>query len=82
MAVTETLRRHTAIWASMNVSSTIAQALYTSHQTWKSRGIYSRTIPPLLLEIDVGQYLDESSRQQIVADMAHYAQVGIDSFVF
>ena len=71
----DTLRRHLDVWASMDVVSTITEALYNSHLSWKARGIYMRPLVTLLLEVDDCRFLDEASRQHVLEDATHYAQV-------
>lgn len=79
VAIVETLRRHIDIWACMNAIPTITQALYASHQAWKSRGIQMRYLLSLLMELDDGHRLDVASRQQINVDITHCAQVSVSS---
>ena len=71
----ETIRRYLSIWASMNVMKAIASALYAANSACKARGMHSRVLLTLLLEIDNGRNLDPNSRKVIESEMMSYAQV-------
>lgn len=53
----------------------ITAALYNAHQVARTRGIQSRALLALLVEIDNGQHLDASSRRHISADIAAFTHV-------
>ncbi|KAL6308224.1 hypothetical protein BKA93DRAFT_726196 [Sparassis latifolia] len=71
-AVMETLRQHMEVWACMNIMHTIATALYASHQFWRTRGIHTRALLSLLIEVDNDRYLEPASREHILADITAY----------
>lgn len=75
VAVIETLRRHMDIWACMNQLDVMLQSLCAIFRAWKSRGIHMRPLVAFILELDDGQRLDSSTRQQIIENAAQYAQV-------
>ena len=59
----------------MDAMADIASALLDAHQAWKARGVHIRCLVNLLLEIDDGKYLDAVSRQHVIEDAGHFAQV-------
>ncbi|KAI0068850.1 hypothetical protein BV25DRAFT_1904185 [Artomyces pyxidatus] len=69
----ETLRRYTTIWASMDVQKDITLALYSTHQACKARGLLSRVLLNLVIEMDSGRYLDITARKAIEAEISGYA---------
>jgi mediator of RNA polymerase II transcription subunit 12, fungi type len=76
-AVIETFHRYVTIWTCMRAAATITTALYTAHQVARARGIQSRVLLALLVEIDNGQYLDATSRQVVSADIASFTHVSL-----
>lgn len=76
-SVIETFHRYVTIWTCMNAAATITAALYTAHQMGRTRGIQSRILLALLVEIDNGQHLDTPSREQVSADIAAFAHVSL-----
>jgi mediator of RNA polymerase II transcription subunit 12, fungi type len=76
-AVIETFHRYITIWTCMCSAATITAALYTAHQVARTRGIQSRILLALLVEIDNGQHLDEPSRRHTSADIAAFTHVTI-----
>lgn len=75
MVVIDTLHRFATIWACMNAIGNIITALDTAHQVWKARGVQSRPLLSLLLELDGGRYLADASRQNITADIKAFTLV-------
>lgn len=74
-AVIETIHRYVVIWACVQRTASITAALYASHQLWKSRGVQSRKLLALLVDIDNFQHLDQASREQVVGDMSSFKDV-------
>lgn len=74
-AVIETFHRYVNIWTCMKVTDTITTALYSAHQIWRARGVQSRALLALLVEIDNGRHLDPSSREQVASDIATFTHV-------
>ncbi|EMD32061.1 hypothetical protein CERSUDRAFT_162114 [Gelatoporia subvermispora B] len=72
VAVIQALRQHMEVWACMDTMRTIAAALFTTHQAWRSRGLHNRTLMTFLLEVDNERYLDVTARQQVDADLSAY----------
>ncbi|TFK25548.1 hypothetical protein FA15DRAFT_693754 [Coprinopsis marcescibilis] len=70
--VIDTFQRFATIWTCMDATSKIMQALDITYQRWKGKGLQSRGLLSLLLEFDNGQYLPQSSRDQIIADMSAF----------
>ncbi|THH13392.1 hypothetical protein EW146_g6819 [Bondarzewia mesenterica] len=70
----ETFRRFLSIWASMNVMKTIADALYATNNACKMRGLHSRALLTLMLDVDNGRHLDPNSRKLVESEMTSYAQ--------
>ncbi|PIL34102.1 hypothetical protein GSI_03813 [Ganoderma sinense ZZ0214-1] len=71
-AVIETLRQHMEVWACMNRMKTVAVALWTVHQTWRSRGSQNRVLLKLLAEVDNDTYLEPAAREQMLSDISAY----------
>jgi len=59
----------------MDATATITTALHTAHQVARSRGIQSRILLALLVEIDNGRHLDAPSREHVSADIAAFTHV-------
>lgn len=74
-AVIETLNCHVIVWACMHSIPAITMALYNAHQMARARGIQSRALLALLLEVDNGRHLDASSREHVSADIAAFTHV-------
>lgn len=74
-AVIETFHRYVTIWTCMGSAGTITAALYTAHQMARTRGIQSRILLAMLVEIDNGQHLDAPSREHVSADIAAFTHV-------
>ncbi|TFK44503.1 hypothetical protein BDQ12DRAFT_21589 [Crucibulum laeve] len=72
ICVIDTLRRYATIWTCMDTIPAIVTALDAAHQLWKIRGIQSRPLLSLLIEFDHGQYLRDSSRERILADIGAF----------
>ncbi|OBZ68162.1 Mediator of RNA polymerase II transcription subunit 12 [Grifola frondosa] len=72
IAVIETLRQHMEVWACMNIMKTVAAALFAAHQFWRARGVQSRALLTLLVEIDNDRYLEPGSREHIQTDISTY----------
>lgn len=66
----------------MNAIGNIITALDTAHQVWKVRGVQSRPLLSLLLELDDGRHLTDASRKNITADITAFTLVGILYFLF
>ncbi|KLO13572.1 hypothetical protein SCHPADRAFT_873833 [Schizopora paradoxa] len=73
IAVIETLRRNLDIWACMKQLDTIISSLCKIFKQWKSHGVHMRPLVAFILELDEGDRLDSSTRQQIAESAAHYA---------
>lgn len=80
IAVLDVLRRHRHIWASMNVTKTITRSLFAAHQVYTSKGLHSRPLFVLLLDLDNDRNLEPIERQQLLADIASFSHV-IASFI-
>lgn len=74
-AITETLRQHMEVWACTNRMKGIASALWTVHQTWRSRGSQNRVLLKLLAEVDNDCYLEPAAREQMFSDISAYTHV-------
>ena len=74
-AVIETLRQHMEVWACMNRMKDVTAALWTVHQTWRSRGSQNRVLLKLLAEVDNDCYLDPAAREQMLSDISAYTHV-------
>jgi mediator of RNA polymerase II transcription subunit 12 len=72
-----TFRRYLTIWTCMSATGTIANSLYAAHQVWKTRGLQSRDLLALLVEMDNGQFLDAAARAQVVNDIAAFTHVSV-----
>jgi len=71
----ETFRRYLDLWASMNVAKMIVNALHTAHLHCKARGMHSRALLNLMVEMDNGRCMDSALRKTIEAEISAYAQV-------
>lgn len=76
-AVGEVFHRFATIWASMNATNGITNALYSAHLVWKNRGMQVRSLLALLVEMDGGHHLDESARALVATDIASFAHVSL-----
>lgn len=74
-AILRTLRQHVEVWGCLNMMKTIAEALYMTHNFWKTRGVQSRDLLNLLLAIDRGQCLGQAAREQLTIDRANLVRV-------
>ena len=74
-AVIETLRQHMEVWACMNRMKAVAVALWTVHQTWRSRGSQNRVLLKLLAKVDNDTYLEPAAREQMLSDISAYTHV-------
>ncbi|OJT09261.1 Mediator of RNA polymerase II transcription subunit 12 [Trametes pubescens] len=72
-AVIETLRQHIEVWACMDRMKDVASALWTVHQTWRSRGLQNRVLLKLLAEVDNEQHLDPAAREQMLSDISAFS---------
>ncbi|KAH9945672.1 hypothetical protein B0H21DRAFT_744154 [Amylocystis lapponica] len=72
--VIETIRQHMEIWACMNVMKTLAGALYAAHQLFRTRGVQTRALLTLLIEVDNERHLEPTVREQILADISAYTR--------
>lgn len=79
--VLDTIRRHLDIWACMDVLGDVTAALFESNRTWKAAGVHVRSLVRLILEIDDCRFLDNASRQSVIDDAVHYAQVFLTLFL-
>lgn len=61
----------------MGVVETIVMALHTSHKTFAAKGIHSRPLAELLLELDGERYLNETERQDVIEKSATLSQVRV-----
>jgi mediator of RNA polymerase II transcription subunit 12 len=59
----------------MDAAANITAALHGAHQVARSRGIQSRALLALLVEIDNGRHLDAPSREHVSADIAAFTHV-------
>jgi mediator of RNA polymerase II transcription subunit 12, fungi type len=71
----ETFRRYLDLWASMNVAKTIMNALHMAHIQCKARGMHSRALLSLMVEMDNGRCMDPALRKTIEAEISAFAQV-------
>nr|VWP02310.1 Non-specific serine/threonine protein kinase (EC [Ganoderma boninense] len=60
------------VWACLNRMKTVAVALWTVHQTWRSRGSQNRVLLKLLAEVDNKTYLEPAAREQMSSDISAY----------
>ncbi|KAF8909882.1 hypothetical protein CPB85DRAFT_1435527 [Mucidula mucida] len=67
------IRRFATIWACMDAVNTILATLQTAHQSWKSRGVQSRALLLLIVELDNNALLSREARDQIQTDASIYA---------
>ena len=74
-AILRALRQHIEVWGCLNVMKTIAEALYATHNFWKTRGVQSRDLLNLLVVIDRGQNLEQAAREQLMIDRANLERV-------
>ena len=74
-AVIETIRQHIEVWACMNRMRDVASALWTVHQTWRSRGSQNRVLLKLLAEVDNDRYLEPAAREQMLSDISAFSHV-------
>ncbi|KAI0633322.1 hypothetical protein C8Q77DRAFT_1217758 [Trametes polyzona] len=72
-AVIETIRQHIEVWACMDRMKDVASALWTVHQTWRSRGSQNRILLKLLAEVDNDRYLDPAAREQMLSDISAFS---------
>ncbi|KAG8221691.1 hypothetical protein J3R82DRAFT_1977 [Butyriboletus roseoflavus] len=72
-AVGEVFHRFANVWTSMNATSGITNALYSSHVVWRNRGMQVKSLLALLVEMDGGRHLDESARALVAADISSFA---------
>ncbi|KAH7905552.1 hypothetical protein BJ138DRAFT_1072652 [Hygrophoropsis aurantiaca] len=72
VAVSEVFHRFATIWTSMNVTGTVTAALYATHLVWRTRGVLTRSLLALLVEMDDGRYLEAGERTQIAGDTATF----------
>ncbi|KAJ3504486.1 hypothetical protein NMY22_g17908 [Coprinellus aureogranulatus] len=70
--VVDILHHYAAIWPCMNATPSIVEALHGTYQIWKARGLQSRPLLGALMEFDNGRHLAESSRNEIMADIAAF----------
>lgn len=61
----------------MNKMRTISSALFAAHTIWKARGVQSRPLINLLIELDDGRLLEQSQREQVLADHTAFAYVSL-----
>ncbi len=59
----------------MDAVNTILATLQTAHQSWKSRGVQSRALLLLIVELDNNALLSREARDQIQTDASIYALV-------
>jgi mediator of RNA polymerase II transcription subunit 12, fungi type len=74
-AILQTLRQHAEVWGCLNMMKTIAEALYSTHNFWKTRGVQSRDLLNLLFAIDDGRHLEQPAREQLLTDHANFIRV-------
>lgn len=74
-AVIDTFHRFALIWTCINANATITTALYNTHQIWRARGIQSRGLLALLMQVDNGRHLHPASREQVAADISAFTLV-------
>ncbi|KZT67178.1 hypothetical protein DAEQUDRAFT_673722 [Daedalea quercina L-15889] len=73
VVVIETLCQHMEVWACMNVMRNVAAGLYAAHQYWRGRGIHSRQLLSLLMQVDKGRYLEQAQRDQVTNDVSAFS---------
>ncbi|KAI0045300.1 hypothetical protein FA95DRAFT_1495630 [Auriscalpium vulgare] len=73
VVLVETLWRYATIWASMDVQEDITRALHSTHQMCKSRGVHSRALLDLLMEMDGGRHLEAAARRTLETEIANFA---------
>ncbi|TFY51580.1 hypothetical protein EVJ58_g10491, partial [Rhodofomes roseus] len=73
VGVLETLCQHMEVWACMNVIKNVAAGLYAAHQYWRGRGIHSRQLLLLLMQVDKDCYLEPTQRDQVLNDISAYS---------
>ena len=71
-AVGEVFHRFATVWTSMNVTGIIASAHYSAHLLGRTRGVQTRSLLTLLVEMDDGRQLDSTARTQIEDDVATF----------
>lgn len=76
-AVLQTLGQHVEVWGCLNRMKTIAEALYSTHNFWKTRGVQSRDLLGLLFAINNDVHLDQAAREQLMADHANFTRVSV-----
>lgn len=76
-AVGEVFHRFATVWASMNATASITNALYSAHIVWRNRGMQVRSLLAPLVEMDGGRHLDESARALVAADISSFAHVSL-----
>lgn len=74
-ATLRTLRQHMEVWACLDIMKSIASALFSTHGAWKARGVQSRELIQLLLEVDHGQHLEPAAREQLFTDQHNFTRV-------
>ncbi|KAI0688045.1 hypothetical protein BC835DRAFT_1419486 [Cytidiella melzeri] len=72
-AVLRTLRQHVEVWACMDTMKSITSALFSAHTVWKTRGVRSRPLMKLLIELDDGRLLEHTAREQVLTDLTAFA---------
>ncbi|KAI0356240.1 hypothetical protein OH77DRAFT_1401364 [Trametes cingulata] len=72
-AVIETIRQHIEVWACMDRMKEVASALWTVHQTWRSRGSQNRVLLKLLAEVDNDRHLEPAAREQMLSDISAFS---------
>ncbi|KAI0344762.1 hypothetical protein BDW22DRAFT_1354912 [Trametopsis cervina] len=71
-AVLRTLRQHVEVWACFSRMQEITNTLYSVHTVCKSRGVQSRPLMNLLIELDDGRLLNPAAREQVLSDFAAF----------
>jgi mediator of RNA polymerase II transcription subunit 12 len=56
----------------MNVTGIITSALYSAHLLWRTRGVQTRSLLTLLVEMDHCRQLDSTARTQVENDIAAF----------
>lgn len=64
----------------MNVLKKIGEALAVTHNLFKSRGIVSRRLLMLMMDIDHNSILDPTVRKSIEQEFTNFAQVREHAF--
>jgi len=75
MSVVDVLRRFGVIWTCMNENLNIVQSIEAAYQRLKSRGLQSRPLLGLLLELDGGRHLTSNARTNVLADIDEFMTV-------